>query len=93
MKGSSYRDVMTRHPHPQATADLAYYIDRDGVDAHHQELQSLGSDALALGVRPGAAGVLIDPASPAVARERAFAIVARGLDRHARTTPTFVVVA
>ena len=66
---------------------------RDGVDAHRKELATLGNTARATGVRPGAAAVLLDDSSPDVAKERAFAIVARGLDHHAVNAPTFVVVA
>ncbi len=49
----------------------------DAVPAHL--LQTLATDAKQLGVRPVAADVLTDTADPAVARERAFAVLACGL--------------
>ena len=76
------------------TSEFTHRVARDGVSAHRQELADLGAQALALGVRPGAAAVLLDPGSPDVARERAYAVVARALDRHrTQTAPTFIVVA
>ena len=63
-------------------------IDRDGIGAVPERLlQTLADDAKALGVRPVAASVLVDPCDPPVARERAFAVLASGLigarSRHA----------
>lgn len=76
------------------TSEFTHRVARDGVSAHRQELADLGAQALALGVRPGAAAVLLDPGSPDVARERAYAVVARALGRRrTESAPTFVVVA
>lgn len=49
----------------------------DAVPAHL--LRTLTTDAKQLGVRPVAADVLADTADTAVARERAFAVLAYGL--------------
>lgn len=77
------------------TSEFTHRVARDGVSAHRHELAALGAHALALGVRPGAAAVLLDPSSPDVARERAYAVVARALGRprSESTAPSFVVVA
>lgn len=93
MKGPSYVLPMTSHERIP-TPEFTHRVARDGVASHRQELAELGAQALALGVRPGAAAVLLDPASPDVATERAYAIVARGIARRqAQPAPTFVVVA
>jgi len=75
------------------TSEFTHRVARDGVSSHRQELADLGARALALGVRPDAAAVLLYPGSPDVVRERAYAVVARALGRGAETAPTFVVVA
>lgn len=93
MKGPSYVSLMTSHERIP-TSEFTHRVARDGVSSHRQELADLGAQALAIGVRPGAAAVLLDPGSPDVAAERAYAVVARALGRRrSETTPRFVVVA
>lgn len=68
---------------PTAIADLdriGTIIDRDGLGAVPDHLlHDLARDAKSAGVRTVAASVLVDPADPIVARERAFAVLACGL--------------
>ncbi|MCB1004192.1 MAG: hypothetical protein KDB35_08395 [Acidimicrobiales bacterium] len=66
------------------SSEITHLVARDGVAAHADALTALGARAVALGVTPGAASVLLDPAAPAVARERAYAVVARALVRRRR---------
>lgn len=66
-----------------AVADLdrvGTTIDRDGIDAVPRHiLDGLATDAKTLGIRTVAADVLVNPNDPAVARERAFSLIACGL--------------
>ncbi|HMQ28652.1 MAG TPA: hypothetical protein PKA98_21880, partial [Acidimicrobiales bacterium] len=59
------------------TSEFTHRVARDGVAAHRRELAALGARAVAVGVQPGAASVLLDPGADNVVRERAFAGVMR----------------
>lgn len=79
---------------PHAVADLdriGTIIDRNGINAvPEQLLHALARDAKDAGIRPVAASILVDPADPTVARERAFAVLACSLigARNRRPSPT-----
>ena len=82
------------------TSEFTHLVARDGVASHRRELAALGARAVAVGIQPGAASVLLDPGAPDVVRERAFAVVARALTGRRRQSataaepsPEFVVVA
>ena len=51
-------------------------IDR-GIDADHHALLALARTARTLGSSEDVIGLLLDPTEPAIARERAFAVLAR----------------
>lgn len=66
-------------------------MDRDGFDAVPVHLlRAIAEEAKT--IRPAAASVLLDPADPTVARERAFAVIACSLigarSRRTLTSPT-----
>src|SRR5690606_10055775 len=99
MEPPSYGHPMTSHERIP-TSEFTHLVARDGVAAHRRELAALGARAVAVGVQPGAASVLLDPGADDVVRERAFAVVMRALTGRRRSTedtagrsPEFVVVA
>lgn len=59
---------------------IGWSIERGGIDkVPDQLLSQIANDAERLGVRPVAARVLADADNPAVARERAFGLIAPSL--------------
>ena len=77
-----------------STSELGRRITDDGIAAHGDALAAVAHTAMALGVRPGAAAALLDPTTPDVVRERAFAVVAMGLATwSADSTTSFTLVA
>lgn len=59
---------------------IGWTIDRSGLTVVPEpQLQQVAQEAIRLGVRPIAAGVLADPSEPSVVRQRAFGRVANGL--------------
>lgn len=98
MEVPSYLHPMTSHER-LPTSEFTHLVARDGVASHRRELAALGARAVAIGVQPGAASVLLDPSSSDIVRERAFAVVARALTGRRLTpdnagrSPEFVVVA
>ncbi len=59
---------------------IGWTIDRSGLtEVSEQQLFQVAQEAIRLGVRPIAAGVLADSSEPSVARQRAFGWVANGL--------------
>lgn len=59
-----------------AVIDLAEVVERDGLDAHASTLFALADRASAVGVSPVLVGVMLSAHEPAVARMRAFGMVA-----------------
>ena len=59
---------------------IGWSIERRGIAGIPEQLiTQIAEDAMRLGVRPIAASVLGNPDDPAVARERAFGLIAPGL--------------
>ena len=64
-------------------AELGQRIADHGADSAGAELATLAGVAGCYGVAPGAVAALVDPASPDVVRERAFAVTALAVLRAA----------
>jgi hypothetical protein len=59
---------------------IGWTIERSGLaNVTDQRLAEIAHEAIQLGIRPIAAGVLADPSEPSVARQRAFGRIASGL--------------
>ena len=56
---------------------LAHNIATFGIDRYEDEVRAFADSAYRRGLAPTLAGILADPSNPAVARERAFARLAR----------------
>ena len=63
MEAPSYGHLMTSHERIP-TSEFTHLVARDGVASHRRELAALGARAVAVGIQPGAASVLLDPAPP-----------------------------
>ena len=64
-----------------ALHDLVEAVDRDGIAAHEPAVLAIVAVAEDAGIRPGLTTVLVEPASSAATRERAFAILALAIAR------------
>ena len=66
---------------PASLDDLAWAISVDGIASHTAALRNVAISARREGVGAALVGVLLDPAAPAVARERAFGMIAVALSQ------------
>ena len=95
MEGSSYLAPMGATT-IRDTADidieqLAWAVAEDGPVAHHDQLAAVARTARVAGVAFVAAGVLADPAAPAVARQRALGLIATELALATTAQPAHAV--
>jgi hypothetical protein len=67
------------HHHPSSLDDLARAIAVEGIGAHTPELSGVAGAARQAGISPVLVEVLLDEHAPAVARERAFGMIATQL--------------
>jgi hypothetical protein len=79
---------------PASLDDLAWAISVDGIAAHLPAVRLVTAAARRCGVNPTLVAVLADATAPAVARERAFGLVAVALATSVpERTPSFAVAA
>ena len=82
----------TAHISQEQLQDLTTRILDRGIDADNRGLLLLARTARALGGSEDVIGLLLDPTEPAIARERAFAILARRVANADYPTTTPIAV-
>jgi hypothetical protein len=93
-----YGECMTFDRTPRSLDSLAWRIAEHGIDSPNDDVlddvRAFARSALAAGVDRSLVGMLLDPGQPAIARQRAFGVVAAALaNQSPRDVPGFVVAA